>query len=116
MPGDDTSRAVTGPLGRLGRMSDQPRTEQAADQTVLRPPAYAEPAGQPATRRRRLWSDLNLNGTVPARVRPNIGEWGPVRLPSTKHKKRARWVVPVCFGLAIVVVVLTGWFFWLQFR
>lgn len=65
---------------------------------------------------RRVWSNLNLNGPVPARVRPSIGEWGPVGLPSTKQKKRGRWLAPVFFSLAIAVVVLTGWFFWMQFR
>lgn len=70
----------------------------------------------PRERRDRLWSDLNLNGPVPARVRPSIGEWGPVGLPSTKQKKRWRWLAPVFFALALAAVVLTGWFFWLQFR
>lgn len=65
---------------------------------------------------RRMWSNLNLNGPVPARVRPSIGEWGPVGLPSTKQKKRGRWLAPVFFTLALAVVVLTGWFFWMQFR
>lgn len=70
----------------------------------------------PQEGRGRLWSDLNLNGPVPARVRPSIGEWGPVGLPSTKQKKRWRWLTPVFFALALAAVVLTGWFFWLQFR
>lgn len=71
----------------------------------------------PATRKKsRVWSNLNLNGPVPARVRPSIGEWGPKRLPSTKQKKRARWLAPVIFSLAMVAVVLTGWYFWTVFR
>lgn len=65
---------------------------------------------------RRVWSDLNLNGPVPARVRPSIGEWGPVGLPSTKQKKRGRWLAPVFFALAVAMTVLVGWFFWIQFR
>lgn len=65
---------------------------------------------------RRIWSNLNLNGPVPARVRPTIGEWGPLGVPSTRHKKRVRWLTPVLFVLAIAAVVLTGWYFWTVFR
>lgn len=68
------------------------------------------------SQRARLWSNLNLNGPVPARVRPAIGEWGPTELPSTKQKKRARWLAPVFFTLALVAIVLAGWFFWTLFR
>lgn len=69
-----------------------------------------------AAGKHRLWSNLNLNGTVPARVRPNIGEWGPQRLPSTKQKKRGRWLAPVIFTLALAVITLVGWYFWTLFR
>lgn len=65
---------------------------------------------------RRVWSNLNLNGPVPARVRPAIGEWGPFGVPSTKHKKRIRWLTPVAFVLAIAALVLVGWFFWTVFK
>ena len=31
--------------------------------------------------RPRVFTDLNLNGTTPARAQPRIGEWGPVGTP-----------------------------------
>lgn len=64
----------------------------------------------------RVWSNLNLNGPVPARVRPAIGEWGPEGLPSTKQKKRVRWLTPVVFAVLLAALVLTGWYFWTVFR
>lgn len=64
----------------------------------------------------RIWSNLNLNGPVPARVRPAIGEWGPRGLPSTKQKKRLRWLTPVVFVLVLAALVLLGWFFWTAFK
>lgn len=74
-----------------------------------------EPTSSP-TKSSRVWSNLNLNGPVPARVRPSIGDWGPTGLPSTKQKKRWRWLVPVFFTLALIVVTLTGFYFWTLFR
>lgn len=68
------------------------------------------------TRLARIWSNLNLNGSVPARVRPTIGEWGPIGLPSTKQKKRGRWIAPVAFVVMLCALVLLGWFFWQAFR
>ena len=59
---------------------------------------------------RRVFTDLDLNAHVPARVQPRIGEWGPIRVPSTRAKKWARvWV-----GLAALVVTgaLFGLGYW----
>ena len=59
---------------------------------------------------RRVFTDLDLNAHVPARAQPRIGEWGPIKVPSTRAKKWARgWV-----GLAALVVtsVLFGLGFW----
>lgn len=61
---------------------------------------------RPRTTGGGLFSNLNLNGTVPSRVRPNISEWGPAGLPSTKQKKRVRWLVPSAFALIIVLIVI----------
>ncbi len=48
-----------------------------------------------------LNSNLNLNGPVSPRVMPVIGEWGPDGVPTTRSKKRMRWIV-----LALVVLVV----------
>lgn len=61
---------------------------------------------------RKLFSDLNLNGSTPARVQPMIGEWGPQRVPSTSAKKRARiWVTLAVITLTVVVFVIGNYFF-----
>lgn len=59
---------------------------------------------------RRVFTDLDLNAHVPARVQPRIGEWGPIRVPSTRAKKWAR----VFVGLAAFVVTgaLFGLGYW----
>lgn len=95
------------------RVKDRGVTAAGAGSAPLTGPVRPSPKPVKAS---RVWSNLNLNGPVPARVRPAIGEWGPQLLPSTKRKKRARWLAPVIFALALAAVVLTGWFFWTVFR
>ncbi|MDR1768783.1 MAG: hypothetical protein LBR32_10225 [Propionibacteriaceae bacterium] len=56
-----------------------------------------------------LNSDLNLNVGASPRVMPGIGEWGPTGVPSTRSKKRMRWIVVGLFLLALVVLVGYGW-------
>lgn len=56
-------------------------------------------------RRSRLFSDLDLNGTVPSPGRPGIGEWGPDRLPSTQRKQRIRWMTPIAFVVVLLALV-----------
>lgn len=97
------------------------RNRDQATEPANSPPAttgeVATPASEAGRRRiARVWSNLNLNGPVPARVRPTIGEWGPQGLPSTKHKKRVRWITPVAFVLALCALVVLGWYFWTAFR
>lgn len=59
---------------------------------------------------RRVFTDLDLNGAVPPRAQPRIGEWGPVRVPSTRGKKWSR----VWAGLAFLAVAgaLFGLGYW----
>ena len=58
----------------------------------------------------RIFSNLNLHGGTPPRVQPTIGEWGPVKVPSTKQKRRMRiWVTLVLFG-ALIATFLLGWY------
>ena len=58
----------------------------------------------------KIFSDLNLNGATPPRVQPNIGEWGPEKVPSTKAKKRMRIWVGLVLLVAMIAIFLLGWF------
>ncbi len=43
-------------------------------------------------------------------MQPTIGEWGPVKVPSTKQKRRTRiWVTLALFG-ALIAIFLLGWY------
>ncbi|GAA1713933.1 hypothetical protein [Propioniferax innocua] len=63
-----------------------------------------------------IWSDLDLNGETPVRVRPDVGDWGPKLLPSTRQKQRLRRWVPVLAVVILTVLVAVGWVFYLQVR
>jgi len=57
-----------------------------------------------------LNSNLNLNeGSVP-RVMPNVGDWAPERVASTRRKKRWRWFAILAFVLALAAVVAYGYY------
>lgn len=60
----------------------------------------------------RGFSDLNLNGTSPARVQPAVGEWGPERIPTTQAKKRLRIWVSLGFVAALCALCGLGWYFY----
>ena len=57
------------------------------------------------------FSDLNLNSDIPVRAQPAVGEWGPLRVPTTKQKKRARWSVAAAFVTVTVALFLLGNYF-----
>ncbi len=59
-----------------------------------------------------LNSNLNLNGPVSPRVMPGLGEWGPVGVPTTRAKKRQRWVVIGLVVLLFAVVVVAEVLLW----
>lgn len=59
-----------------------------------------------------IFSDPDLHGDSPERVRPRLGEWGPALVPSTRRKRRQRVLVTVSFLVALVVLVATWWFFY----
>lgn len=63
-----------------------------------------------------LNSNLNLNQGAPARVRPALGEWGPVDVPSTRSKRRQRWFAIGGLLLAVTVLVTYGYFMWDIFK
>lgn len=63
-----------------------------------------------------LNSDLNLNAGASPSVIPGLGEWGPSGVPSTKSKKRMRWLIVVFLVLAIAAVTALGWWLWTILR
>ena len=53
---------------------------------------------------------LIRHGATPPRVQPTLGEWGPLKVPSTKQKKRMRiWVSLVLLG-GLIAIFLLGWY------
>lgn len=63
-----------------------------------------------------LNSNLNLNGDVAPSVIPGLGEWAPTGVPSTRKKKRLRWLIVVYLILALTAVCLLGGWLYLQLR
>jgi hypothetical protein len=58
----------------------------------------------------KIFSNLNLHGATPPRVQPSVGEWGPLKVPSTKQKKRMRiWVSLALLG-SLIAIFLLGWY------
>lgn len=62
----------------------------------------------------KIFSNLNLNGSTPPRVQPNLGEWGPEQVPSTKSKKRMRIFVSIALFVAMLGCFLLGWYVYYQ--
>lgn len=61
---------------------------------------------------RKIFSDLNLNGEVPVRVMPRLGEWQPVRVPTTKQKKMLRVKVGIAFAALVTALFVLGNYFY----
>lgn len=59
---------------------------------------------------KKIFSDLNLHGSTPVQVRPNMGGSGPELVPGTRAKKRHRWLVVLLFMVALLVVAGVFWF------
>ena len=63
-----------------------------------------------------LNSNLNLNeGSVP-RVMPNVGDWAPERVPSTRKKKHWRWFAVLAFVGALAAVTAYGYWMYTILR
>jgi hypothetical protein len=58
----------------------------------------------------KIFSNLNLHGATPPRVQPSVGEWGPLKVPSTKQKKRMRVWVSLAFFGSLIAIFLLGWY------
>ncbi|MDR0436549.1 MAG: hypothetical protein LBH11_07365 [Propionibacteriaceae bacterium] len=59
-----------------------------------------------------VFSDLNLDGDVPVRARPDYGEWGPNAVDTTAQKKRHRVYAVIAFIVAVAVIVGAGYFWY----
>lgn len=59
-----------------------------------------------------LNSNPNLNEGTPPRVRPALGEWGPVQVPSTRAKRRHRWFAVAALVLALAILGGYGYYMW----
>jgi hypothetical protein len=53
---------------------------------------------------RRFTSNLDLTGGAPVRARPEIGEWGPSQVPTTRRKRLMRVWVSVALVAAMAAV------------
>jgi hypothetical protein len=58
-----------------------------------------------------LNSDLNLNVGAPPRVRPQMGEWGPVDVLPTRKKRRMRWWT--ILAVVLVTAAVVGYGYWI---
>ncbi|WP_425308847.1 hypothetical protein AADG42_08830 [Ammonicoccus fulvus] len=104
-------------------MAQSRDVDQTPSHSPAQQPPVAEPVAQstpmpqplalrPSTRRRfEPFSDLDLNGRVPSRVRPAIGEWGPADLPSTNRKRWVRLFTPIIFVVVLGVLVGLAFYF-----
>ena len=63
-----------------------------------------------------LNSNLNLNEGAPPRVRPVMGEWGPLDVPNTRSKKRGRWFAIGALVVGLAVLLAYGYWMWTIFR
>lgn len=60
-----------------------------------------------------FFTNLNLDGQIPVRTRPRVGEeqWAPAAVPTTKRKKVQRVLAPIAFSVALAVLVGVGYYF-----
>ena len=63
-----------------------------------------------------LNSDLDLNGAAPPGVIPALGEWGPEGVPSTRSKRRQRWLALLVLVLVLAAVIALGAFLYPSLR
>lgn len=60
-----------------------------------------------------VFSKPNLNATVPLRVQPEVGEWGPGEVVTARSKVRRRALAPLVFMTVVMATLSLGtWLFW----
>lgn len=57
-----------------------------------------------------IFTNNNLHGNTPPRVRPRLGEWGPIEVPAYRAKRRLRGWIWVGFAAAVIAITLLGWY------
>lgn len=61
-----------------------------------------------------LFTDLDLNGSVPPQVVPGLGRWAPADVPSTRQKARWRWLILLVLLAALAAIVAMEAFMYKQ--
>lgn len=62
-----------------------------------------------------IFTNLNLNGTTPARVQPKVGEWGPDKVGTAGALKRMRIWVTLAFLASVAALFGLGYYFYKAF-
>jgi hypothetical protein len=60
----------------------------------------------------RIFTDLDLNDQAAVRKQPELGEWGPAGVVTTRKKRRARWLWPVAAVAVAAVLFFVGYTMW----
>ena len=60
--------------------------------------------------------NLNLTEGAPPRVRPVMGEWGPLDVPNPRSKKRGRWFAIGALVVGLAVLLGYGYWMWTLLR
>jgi hypothetical protein len=59
---------------------------------------------------RKIFTDLDQHASVPLRVQPLVGEWGPQQVLSTRRKKRSRVIWAVVSVVLVAALLTVGWY------
>ena len=59
---------------------------------------------RPKTPPEGLFTDLDLTGDATPSATPGLSRWAPTDVPSTRTKRRWRWLMPVLLLVAVLVV------------
>jgi len=57
----------------------------------------------------RIFTNLSLHGTTPLRAQPQVGEWGPSSVQSTRRKRLNRWLWVSALVIVIAALFVFGY-------
>lgn len=63
-----------------------------------------------------MFSNPDLNGKVPLRVQPEVGEWGPLQVTTARTRSRHRALMPLLFLTIVCGLVRLGWHFFVELQ